>query len=111
MNSLNNLTVQAVRIRGQLQAPDRDVSTTPDGWVSVKLHGQEVLRLNGSNTVINGQAPTTRKTTRLLNAILTGVGHDQTVLSKEGHWYVRNADGVKNDYTGVLYWLPAATKN
>lgn len=107
MNYSDSQTVTAVINNTPMKLNHREVSVTEGGTVSVALHGSPFLSLdrNTGELEIDGDTPATRKSTRLINAILAAFG-PYRVCTKKGQWWLQNPEGENFEFTGRLAVVP-----
>ena len=106
MTQSDTLTAAAVRTGTPLRINDREVSIR-DGTVQVSLHGRPCLTLDTpSRTIeIDGETPPTRKSCRVVNAVL-GTFSPCRVLTRSKRWYLETAEGKRLPFTNRLVSVP-----
>jgi hypothetical protein len=99
----------AARAAGTSAAYDGgDKRVVPDGHVTtILLHGHAcmTIRRDRGTLTIDGRTPATRKSCRLMNAVLGTFGAGN-VHTRKGRWYHRSADGTLATFSGAELTLP-----
>lgn len=107
MTKSDMLTAIAVKTHNPLSINDRQVIITDGSHLKVKLHDQTCVTVDRSAGVleIDGTTPTTRKSARMLNAILKSFG-DCRVETHKGEWYLLTPDDKKMPFNGKIASVP-----
>ena len=101
MNNTDSMTVAAIRANLPLKFNNRQVIREND-VTTVLLHGSPCLQINHASSVItlSGHCMTSRKSSRMMNAILSSYT-SYRVYSKKGRWFLLTHDGLGDiDFTG-----------
>lgn len=100
------MTAAAVTTGTPLEMNARTV-VREDGVTTVCLHGVPCLRINTrkGTVMISGEALPTRKTCRMMNAVLSRLGAG-TVFTRKGEWEYRSTDGTRSRFTDGALTVP-----
>lgn len=103
------LTAAAVRSYNPLKVNDREVSVLDGDAVKVRLHGRPCLALYKRSGIlqIDGATLPTRKSCRLVNAVLSQYG-PYRVFTRRGKWYLETPEGEHMPFTGKLVSVPVS---
>ncbi len=99
MNTNDLITAQSVKLAGQIRLIDREI-TTKDAVTTLVLFGRPCLQLNHrtGEVKINGYMPTTRKSCRVMNAVLQHIGKPP-IRSRNGQWLHETPTGTIINFT------------
>lgn len=107
MTRSDMLTAAAVRAYNPLKVNDREVTVLDGDAVKVRLHGRPCLALyKGAGILqIDGATLPTRKSCRLVNAVLAQYG-PYRAFTRDGKWYLKTPEGEHIPFTDKLISVP-----
>lgn len=101
MNTTDSITRTAVLEKTLLRINNREVIPLPNGNIQVFLHGKPILTIRGADDTvdINGTAMMTKKSSRLINSILS-LFTDYKVTTRNGNWFLISPTRVFTPFSG-----------
>lgn len=107
MTNSDNLVIAAVKAQVSFRVNGRSVGVDDEKTV-VRLFDREIMRLYFNDGVVrlNGETPVSRKSARVMNALLKEFTTYE-VLSREGQWMLRDTmSGALMPMAGVAVSVP-----